>query len=50
MCTETTVVLETEDAPTRRGQALVRVKYLSVDPTIRTWMNDVPGYLPDRDR
>ena len=47
MCTETTVVLETEDAPTPgEGQALVRVKYLSVDPTIRTWMNDVPGYLP----
>jgi len=28
------------------GEALVRVKYLSIDPTIRTWMNDVPGYLP----
>jgi hypothetical protein len=28
------------------GQALVRVRYLSIDPTIRTWMNDVTGYLP----
>ncbi len=27
-------------------QALVKVRYLSIDPTIRTWMNDVPGYLP----
>jgi len=22
------------------------VQYLSIDPTIRTWMNDAPGYLP----
>lgn len=28
------------------GEALVRVRYLSIDPTIRTWMNDAPGYLP----
>ena len=28
------------------GQALVRVRYLSIDPTIRTWMDDAPGYLP----
>lgn len=28
------------------GEALVCVRYLSIDPTIRTWMNDVPGYLP----
>lgn len=27
-------------------EALVRVGILSVDPTIRTWMNDAPGYLP----
>ena len=26
--------------------ALIRVRYLSIDPTIRTWMNDAPGYLP----
>lgn len=28
------------------GEALVAVRYLSIDPTIRTWMNDVEGYLP----
>jgi len=39
---------ETEDAPPREGQALVRVKYLSVDPTIRTWMKMCPATSPDR--
>jgi len=28
------------------GEALIRVGLLSIDPTIRTWMNDAPGYLP----
>ena len=28
------------------GQALVKVSHLSIDPTIRTWMDDAPGYLP----
>ena len=28
------------------GQALVAVSHLSIDPTIRTWMDDAPGYLP----
>jgi NADPH-dependent curcumin reductase CurA len=28
------------------GEALVGVRYLSMDPTIRTWMDDAPGYLP----
>ena len=28
------------------GEALVKVGLLSIDPTIRTWMNDAPGYLP----
>ncbi|HZU79463.1 MAG TPA: NADP-dependent oxidoreductase, partial [Acidimicrobiales bacterium] len=28
------------------GQALVKVQWLSIDPTIRTWMDDRPGYLP----
>jgi NADPH-dependent curcumin reductase len=27
-------------------EALVRVQFLSIDPTIRTWMDDAPGYLP----
>ncbi|HEX2578190.1 MAG TPA: NADP-dependent oxidoreductase [Aquihabitans sp.] len=28
------------------GEAVIRVRYLSIDPTIRTWMDDAPGYLP----
>lgn len=28
------------------GEALGRVRYVSIDPTIRTWMDDAPGYLP----
>ena len=28
------------------GEALVRVEYISVDPTNRAWLNDVPTYLP----
>jgi NADPH-dependent curcumin reductase CurA len=27
-------------------EALIKVAILSIDPTIRTWMNDAPGYLP----
>ena len=28
------------------GEALIKVGLVSIDPTIRTWMNDAPGYLP----
>jgi NADPH-dependent curcumin reductase CurA len=28
------------------GEAVVRVQWLSIDPTIRGWMDDKPGYLP----
>jgi len=28
------------------GEMLARVRYISIDPTIRTWMDDAPGYLP----
>ena len=42
-----TVRIETEPAPAPAdGEALVKVRYLSIDPTIRTWMDDVPSYLP----
>lgn len=42
-----TVRLEPEPAPEPGdGEALVKVRYLSIDPTIRTWMDDVPSYLP----
>jgi NADPH-dependent curcumin reductase CurA len=44
---DSTVRLETEPAPRPAdGEALVKVRYLSIDPTIRTWMDDVPSYLP----
>jgi NADPH-dependent curcumin reductase CurA len=42
-----TVRLEQVDVPEpEEGQALVRNRYLSIDPTIRTWMDDVHGYMP----
>ncbi|MGB9225655.1 MAG: NADP-dependent oxidoreductase, partial [Mycobacterium sp.] len=28
------------------GEALVRVDWISLDPTNRAWINDVPTYLP----
>jgi NADPH-dependent curcumin reductase len=44
---EKTVRLERVDvADPGDGQALVHNRYLSIDPTIRTWMDDVEGYLP----
>ncbi|HUA73541.1 MAG TPA: NADP-dependent oxidoreductase [Solirubrobacteraceae bacterium] len=42
-----TVRLEEGELPQPgEGEALARVRYLSIDPTIRTWMDDAPGYLP----
>ncbi len=50
MVDESTVRLERAPVPEPGpGQALVRVRYLSIDPTIRTWMNDAAGYLPPID-
>jgi len=47
MVDETTTRLEEAPAPDPgAGEALVKVRYLSIDPTIRTWMDDRPGYLP----
>ena len=47
MVEEGTVRLEQADLPEiGDGQALAKVRYLSIDPTIRTWMDDAPGYLP----
>ena len=44
---ESTTRLETADLPELQdGEALIKVGYLSIDPTIRTWMDDVPSYLP----
>jgi len=30
----------------QEGQALARVRYLSIDPTMRVWMADIPQYMP----
>ncbi len=44
---EDTTRLEHADVPEPGdGEALLRNRYLSIDPTIRTWMDDVQGYLP----
>ena len=41
----TTELIEVPEPSCGPGQALVKVGLLSIDPTIRTWMNDAPGYL-----
>jgi NADPH-dependent curcumin reductase len=47
MVDESTVRLEEVDVPEPGdGEMLARVRYVSIDPTIRTWMDDAPGYLP----
>src|ERR1700716_250442 len=47
MVEEGTVRLEEGELPEpAAGEALARVRFLSIDPTIRTWMDDAPGYLP----
>ncbi|MGH2832470.1 MAG: NADP-dependent oxidoreductase [Solirubrobacteraceae bacterium] len=47
MVDESTVRLQEADVPEPgEGEALARVRYISIDPTIRTWMDDAPGYLP----
>jgi len=47
MVNEQTTRLEELDVPEPgAGEALVKVRYISIDPTIRTWMDDAPGYLP----
>jgi hypothetical protein len=44
---ETTTRLVTAPRPEcGDGEALIKVAMLSIDPTIRTWMDDAPGYLP----
>jgi NADPH-dependent curcumin reductase CurA len=47
MVDERTTRLEETDVPAPgEGEALAQVRFLSIDPTIRTWMDDAPGYLP----
>ena len=42
----TTSLVESPRPECGPDQALIKVGMLSIDPTIRTWMNDAPGYLP----
>lgn len=42
----TTSLVETPMPQCGPHEALIKVGLLSIDPTIRTWMNDAPGYLP----
>jgi NADPH-dependent curcumin reductase CurA len=37
---------EAEAGEPSDGETLVHTRFISIDPTIRTWMNDAPGYLP----
>lgn len=47
MVDETTTELVSAPRPScGEGEALIKVGCLSIDPTIRTWMDDAPGYLP----
>jgi NADPH-dependent curcumin reductase len=47
MVDEKTVRLEEADAPEPGdGEALARVRYISIDPTLRAGGDDAPGYLP----
>ncbi len=46
MADVSTTSLELRERPEcGAGEALIKVGLLSIDPTIRTWMNDAPGYL-----
>ena len=47
MVDESTTRMEEVQLPDLQdGEAMVEVRYISIDPTIRTWMDDAPGYLP----
>ena len=44
---DTDFELVTETLPEiKEGEILIENLYLSFDPTQRTWLNDMPGYLP----
>jgi hypothetical protein len=39
-------LVEEEMPEIGEGEALVRTEWISLDPTNRAWINDMPGYLP----
>lgn len=43
---ETFELVEEELAEIGEGEARVRTEWISLDPTNRTWIEDMPGYLP----
>ena len=43
---ETFELVEKEIAGISDGEALIRTEWVSLDPTNRGWINDMPGYLP----
>jgi NADPH-dependent curcumin reductase CurA len=44
---ESDFALREEQVPTpKEGQVLIRNLYLSLDPTMRSWVSDVPTYFP----
>ena len=44
---DSTFELVTEDVPEiGAGEALIRIEWISIDPTNRAWLNDTPTYLP----
>jgi NADPH-dependent curcumin reductase CurA len=47
LCTSTDLQLSESPVPELAdGQALAKVSYLSIDPTMRVWMADIPQYMP----
>src|SRR4051812_41581156 len=43
---DTFELVEEELPDIEDGQALIRTEWVSLDPTNRGWINDMPGYLP----
>jgi NADPH-dependent curcumin reductase CurA len=43
---ETFELVEEELPEIGDGEAMVRTEWISLDPTNRTWIDDMPGYLP----
>ena len=39
-------LIEEELSELQNGEILIQTEYLSVDPTQRMWLTDMPGYLP----
>ncbi|MFK7935222.1 MAG: NADP-dependent oxidoreductase [Saprospiraceae bacterium] len=47
MPTADTWILETNEIPTiKTGEFLVKQEYISLDPAMRGWLNDVESYIP----